>query len=101
LASITELPPRKRLCLTTPASRYKVGESSTVVPRPTGGRMVDYGFVGTLDAEARQQKAEAVGYRIRDTWVDPKGTAEEVAPVTLEGVNTSVTELAAVQEQDT
>ncbi|GKA49130.1 hypothetical protein Tco_0742088 [Tanacetum coccineum] len=32
-----ELPPCKRLCLTTPASRYKAGESLTVVPRPTGG----------------------------------------------------------------
>ncbi|GKB85192.1 hypothetical protein Tco_0957464, partial [Tanacetum coccineum] len=42
-----ELPPRKRLCLTTSALRYEVGESSTAVPR------VDYGFVGTLDAEAR------------------------------------------------
>ncbi|GKC09678.1 putative reverse transcriptase domain-containing protein, partial [Tanacetum coccineum] len=83
-----ELPPRKRLCLTTPASRYEVGESSTAVPRPTGGRRVDYGFVGTLDAEARRQRAEAVGYRIRDTWVDPREIAEEFAPVTLEGVNT-------------
>ncbi|GJU62327.1 hypothetical protein Tco_1244162 [Tanacetum coccineum] len=67
-----ELPPRKRLCLTTPASRYEVGESSTTVPRPTGGRRVD-----------------------------PRETAEEVAPVTLEGVNTRVTELTAVQEHDT
>ncbi|GJV92076.1 putative reverse transcriptase domain-containing protein [Tanacetum coccineum] len=32
-----ELPPRKRLCLTTPTSTYEVGESSTAVPRPTGG----------------------------------------------------------------
>ncbi|GJU99306.1 hypothetical protein Tco_1328577 [Tanacetum coccineum] len=32
-----ELPPHKRLCLTTPALRYEVGESSTAVPRPTGG----------------------------------------------------------------
>ncbi|GJW75351.1 hypothetical protein Tco_0134721 [Tanacetum coccineum] len=96
-----ELPPRKRLCLTTPASRYEVGESSTAVPRPTGGRRVDYGFVGTLDAEARRQRAEAVGYGIRDTWVDPRETTEEVAPMTLEGVNTRVTELTAVQEQDT
>ncbi|GKF96776.1 hypothetical protein Tco_0292597, partial [Tanacetum coccineum] len=67
-----KLPPRKRLCLTTPASRYEVWETSTAVPRPTGGRRVD-----------------------------PRETAEEVAPVTLEGVNTRVTELAAVQEQDT
>ncbi|GKG11587.1 hypothetical protein Tco_0342987, partial [Tanacetum coccineum] len=32
-----ELPPRKRLCPTTPTSRYEVGESSTTAPRPTGG----------------------------------------------------------------
>ncbi|GJX84420.1 putative reverse transcriptase domain-containing protein [Tanacetum coccineum] len=31
-----ELPPRKRLCLTALTSRYKVGESSTTAPRPTG-----------------------------------------------------------------
>ncbi|GKG33912.1 hypothetical protein Tco_0434071, partial [Tanacetum coccineum] len=53
-------------------SRYEVGESSTAAPRPAG-----------------------------DTWVDPREAAEEIAPVTLEGVNTRVTELAAVQEQDT
>ncbi|GKA15176.1 hypothetical protein Tco_0694923 [Tanacetum coccineum] len=70
--SEAELPPRKRLCLTTPASRYKVGESSTAIPRPIG-----------------------------DTWVDPRKTTEEIAPVTLKGVNTRVTELTAVQEQDT
>ncbi|GKG48906.1 hypothetical protein Tco_0513053, partial [Tanacetum coccineum] len=40
-----ELPPRKRLCLTTPTSRYEVRESSTAVPRPTGGRRVDYVFI--------------------------------------------------------
>ncbi|GJS00871.1 hypothetical protein Tco_0317379 [Tanacetum coccineum] len=96
-----ELPPRKRLCLTTPTSRYEVGESSNAVPRPTRGRRVDYGFVGTLDAKARRQRAEAVGYGIRDTWVDPRETTEKVAPVILEGINTRVTELTAVQEQDT
>ncbi|GKE83071.1 hypothetical protein Tco_1553071, partial [Tanacetum coccineum] len=46
-------------------------------------------------------KVEEVGYGIRDTWVDPREAAEEIASVTLEGVNTRVTELAAVQEQDT
>ncbi|GJU67583.1 putative reverse transcriptase domain-containing protein [Tanacetum coccineum] len=99
--SEAELPPRKRLCLTALTSRYEVGESSMAAPRPTGGHRVDYGFIGTLDAEARRQRAEAVGYGIRDTWVDPREAAEEVAPTTLEGVNTRVTELAAVQEQDT
>ncbi|GKB95857.1 hypothetical protein Tco_0981994 [Tanacetum coccineum] len=83
-----ELPPHKRLCLTTPASRYEVGESSNAVPRPTGGHRVDYGFIGTLDAEARRQRAETIGYGIRDTWVNPREVIEEIAPVTLEGVNT-------------
>ncbi|GJU48891.1 retrotransposon protein, putative, ty1-copia subclass [Tanacetum coccineum] len=96
-----ELPPRKRLCLTALTSRYEVGESSTAAPRPAGGHGIDYGFIGTLDAKTRRQRAEEVGYGIRDTWVDPREAAEEIAPVTLEGVNTRVTELAAVQEQDT
>ncbi|GKB52652.1 hypothetical protein Tco_0903405 [Tanacetum coccineum] len=71
-----ELPPHKRLCLTALTSRYEVEESSIVAPRPTGGHRIDYGFIGTLDAETRTS-------------------------TTLEGVNTRVTELAAVQEQDT
>ncbi|GKB03863.1 hypothetical protein Tco_0832006 [Tanacetum coccineum] len=71
-----ELPPHKRLCLTALTSRYKVGESSTADPRPTGDHRADYRFVGTMDAEIRRQRAE-------------------------EGVNARVTELAAVQEQDT
>ncbi|GJW00201.1 hypothetical protein Tco_1555452 [Tanacetum coccineum] len=96
-----ELPPRKRLCLTALTSRYEVGESSTTAPRPVGGHGIDYGFIGTLDAETRHQRAEEVGYGIRDTWVDPREAAKEIAPVTLKGVNTRVTELAAVQEQDT
>ncbi|GKC89846.1 hypothetical protein Tco_1150495, partial [Tanacetum coccineum] len=80
---------------------YEVGESSIAIPRPTRGHRVDYRFIDTMEAEARRQRTEAVRYGIRDTWVDPRETTEEVAPVTLEGVNTRVTELAAVQEQDT
>ncbi|GJR46846.1 hypothetical protein Tco_1314949 [Tanacetum coccineum] len=96
-----ELPPHKRLCLTTPTSRYEVEESSTAAPRPTRGHRADYGFIGTMDAEIRRQRAEEVGYGIRDVWVDPTEAVEEVAPTTLEGVNARVTELVAVQEQDT
>ncbi|GKB91550.1 hypothetical protein Tco_0963822 [Tanacetum coccineum] len=96
-----ELAPRKRLCLTALTSRYEVGESLTAAPRPARGHGIDYGFISTLDAETRRQKAEEVGYGIRDTWVDPREVVEEIAPVTLEGVNTRVTELTAVQEQDT
>ncbi|GKC12586.1 hypothetical protein Tco_1009368 [Tanacetum coccineum] len=49
----SELPPRKRLCLSTLDSRYEIGESSTA--RPTRGRGVDYGFVSTVDAEAERR----------------------------------------------
>ncbi|GKB62881.1 hypothetical protein Tco_0919067, partial [Tanacetum coccineum] len=58
-------------------------------------------FIGTIDAEVRRQRAEEVGYGIRDVWVDPTEAVEEVAPTTLEGVNARVTELIAVQEQET
>nr|GEW79020.1 hypothetical protein [Tanacetum cinerariifolium] len=37
--SETEMPPRKRLCLSTPGSKYKAGESSTA--RPTGDQGID------------------------------------------------------------
>ncbi|GKD21532.1 hypothetical protein Tco_1223235, partial [Tanacetum coccineum] len=96
-----ELPPCKRLCLTALTLRYEVGESLTAAPRPAGGHVIVYGFIGTLDAKTSHQRAEEVGYGIRDTWVDLREAAEEIALVTLEGVNTRVTELAAVQEQDT
>ncbi|GKE03098.1 hypothetical protein Tco_1391081, partial [Tanacetum coccineum] len=49
----SEHPPRKRLCLSTLGSRFKIEESSTA--RPTRDRWVDYGFVSTVDAEARRQ----------------------------------------------
>ncbi|GJT65501.1 putative reverse transcriptase domain-containing protein [Tanacetum coccineum] len=69
----SELPPRKRLCLSTLGPRYKIGESSTA--RPIEGRGIDYGFVSTVDAKARRQ-----------------GIRE---------VNTRVTELAELHEDDT
>nr|GEX35310.1 hypothetical protein [Tanacetum cinerariifolium] len=61
----TEMPPRKRLCLSTLGSRYEVRESSTT--RPTRGQGIDYGFVSTLDAKARRRGIGEVRYGIRDT----------------------------------
>nr|GEV85703.1 hypothetical protein [Tanacetum cinerariifolium] len=55
----TEMPPRKRLCLSTLGSRYEVEENSTA--RPTEGRWIDY----------------------RDTWVDRTETVIEIAPMTV------------------
>ncbi|GJR89658.1 hypothetical protein Tco_0213669 [Tanacetum coccineum] len=95
------LPPRKRLGIDL-GPRYEIGESSAAAAtRPIGGRRADYGFVGTMDTEIRRQRAEEVGYGIRDVWVDLREAVEEVAPMTIEGVNTRVTELTAVLEQDT
>nr|GEV00148.1 reverse transcriptase domain-containing protein [Tanacetum cinerariifolium] len=93
------MPPRKRLCLSTLASRYEVGESFTA--RPTGGRGIDYGFVSTLDVEARRRVIREVGYDIRDTLVDPTETVPEIAPMTMGEVNTRVTDLAELYEHDT
>nr|GFA96058.1 putative reverse transcriptase domain-containing protein [Tanacetum cinerariifolium] len=96
------LPPRKRLNIVH-CPRYEAGESSVAAAaaRPMKGRRADYGFVDSVEAEIRQRRAEDIGYGIRDTWIDLIDVAEEEALTTLEGVNTRITELAAVQEQDT
>nr|GEW41890.1 putative reverse transcriptase domain-containing protein [Tanacetum cinerariifolium] len=73
----SELPPRKRSCLSTLGFRYKIGESSTF--RPTRDRGIDY----------------------RDTWVDPAEAVPEIAPITIGEVNTRVTDLAELHEEDT
>nr|GEW18343.1 putative reverse transcriptase domain-containing protein [Tanacetum cinerariifolium] len=91
----SEQPPRKRLCLSTLGSRYEVGESST------RGRGVDYGFADTVEAKTRHRGIGEVGYGIRDTWIDPAEAVPEMAPTTLEKVNTRVIELAELHEHDT
>ncbi|GJY97505.1 hypothetical protein Tco_0514415 [Tanacetum coccineum] len=49
-----ELPSHKRLCPTAPTSRYEVGESLIIAPRPTRGHRADYGFISTMDAKIRR-----------------------------------------------
>nr|GFB61574.1 hypothetical protein [Tanacetum cinerariifolium] len=95
------LPPRKRLSIVH-FPGYEAGESLTAdVARPIEGHRADYGFVDSVEAEIRRRIAKDIGYGIRDTWIDPRDVAEEEALTTLEGVNTRVTELVAVQEKDT
>nr|GEY96552.1 hypothetical protein [Tanacetum cinerariifolium] len=89
----TEMPPRNRLGLSTLGSKYKIKESFTA--RPTGGQGIDYGFVSTVDAEARQQRIGEVGYGIRDTWVDLAEAVPKIAPMTL-----GEAEIAELQETD-
>nr|GFB88779.1 hypothetical protein [Tanacetum cinerariifolium] len=73
------LPRQKRLSIIH-CPGYEAGESSVAAAaRPIDGRRTDYGFVDSVEAEIGRQRAEDIGY----------------------GVNTRVTELAAVQEQDT
>nr|GEV72338.1 putative polyprotein [Tanacetum cinerariifolium] len=55
----------------------------------------------TLDAEARRRGIGEVRYGIRDTWVDPTKAVPEIAPITLEEVNTRVIELAELYKHDT
>nr|GEU74914.1 hypothetical protein [Tanacetum cinerariifolium] len=82
--------------------RYEARESSVAtLARPIEGRRADYGFVDSVKAEIRRRRAKDIRYGIKDTWIDPRDVIEEEALTTFEGVNTRVTELAAVQEQDT
>nr|GEV64010.1 reverse transcriptase domain-containing protein [Tanacetum cinerariifolium] len=94
----TEMPPHKRLCLSTLGSRYEVRESSTA--RPTGGRGINYGFVSTLDAKARRRGIGEVGYGIRDTWIDPTETVLEIEPMTAaEDSRTRISQRVVVDSQ--
>ncbi|GJR29291.1 hypothetical protein Tco_1105523 [Tanacetum coccineum] len=52
-----------------------------------------------INAKERRQGIRDVGYGIRDTWVDPAKAVPE--PMTVEEVNTRVTELAELHEHDT
>ncbi|GKF07215.1 hypothetical protein Tco_0041439, partial [Tanacetum coccineum] len=71
------LPPRKRLGVDL-GPRYEIGESSAAAAtRPIGGHRADYGFVGTMDTKIRRQRAEEVGFGIRDVWIDPREAVEE------------------------
>ncbi|GKF49624.1 hypothetical protein Tco_0142875, partial [Tanacetum coccineum] len=79
--------PQKRLGIDL-VPRYEIGESSAAATtRLVGGRRADYGFFGTIDTDIRRRRAEEVDYGIRDVWVDPREAVEEVAPMTLGGVN--------------
>nr|GFB04806.1 hypothetical protein [Tanacetum cinerariifolium] len=80
------LPPRKRLIIVH-CSGYEAGESSVAVAaRPMEGGRTDYGFVDSVEAEIRRRRAEDIEYGIRDTWIDPRDVAEEVALTTLDSV---------------
>nr|GEW60659.1 reverse transcriptase domain-containing protein [Tanacetum cinerariifolium] len=59
-----EMPPHNKLCLSTLGSRYEARECSTA--RPIRGQGIDYGFVSTLDAEARRQGIRDVGGQRND-----------------------------------
>nr|GFD39140.1 hypothetical protein [Tanacetum cinerariifolium] len=75
----SERPPRKRSCLFAIGSRYEAGESSTT--RPTGGQGTDYGFVSTVDFEARRQGIRDVDLLMGDrmTLQETIWTVEEEA----------------------
>ncbi|GKE96895.1 hypothetical protein Tco_1581750, partial [Tanacetum coccineum] len=87
------LPPRKRLGIDL-GPRYEIGESSAAATTgPIGGRRVNYGFVGTMDTEIRRQRAEQVGYGIRDVWVDPREAVEEDIYVVIEDTQDRQTQM--------
>ncbi|GKG53933.1 hypothetical protein Tco_0557456, partial [Tanacetum coccineum] len=65
------------------------------------GRVIDYGFFSMVDTDERRQGIRDVGYGIRDTWVDPVETVLEIEPMTVEEVDTRVTELAELHEHVT
>ncbi|GKA10007.1 hypothetical protein Tco_0689440 [Tanacetum coccineum] len=93
------LPPHIPTSLPLPSSPLPPLPASLFIPPPVDRR--EDIPEAELPPRKRRQRAKEVGYGIRDVWVDLAEAVEEVAPMTLEGVNARVTELTVVQEQDT
>ncbi|GKB88159.1 hypothetical protein Tco_0960431 [Tanacetum coccineum] len=87
------------LYIPPPVDRMRSGRVLLLDLPEVGG--TDYGFVSTVDAEARRQGISEVGYGIRDTWVDMAEAVPAIAPMTVGEVNTRVTKLAELHERDT
>nr|GFB77170.1 hypothetical protein [Tanacetum cinerariifolium] len=63
------LPPRKRLSILH-CPGYEAGESLIVAAaRPIEGHRVDYGFVDSVEAEIRRQRAEDIGYEAEAPFI--------------------------------
>ncbi|GKC29478.1 hypothetical protein Tco_1036772 [Tanacetum coccineum] len=93
--------PQKRLCI-APGPRYKIGECSYApTARPTGDFRVDYGFVGTLDAEIRRDPNREIGYWIIDVWVDPDEIADEIPMTDVAELGKRMTNFVTTIRQDT
>ncbi|GJR90816.1 putative reverse transcriptase domain-containing protein [Tanacetum coccineum] len=76
--------------------RAETPSTSHPLPLPTSSPPLQVQIGESSSAAATRTDCEVI-----DVWVDPREAVEEVAPTTLEGVNARVTELTAVQEQDT
>nr|GEV92049.1 ribonuclease H-like domain-containing protein [Tanacetum cinerariifolium] len=107
------LPLRKRLRFATPTPSQEVGESSAASAirqnEPTIARDDPYslvreelyGFVDRVDVAPGRPMSKELGYGITDTWDELVGASEEIAPITLQGVNQRVTDLSTIVEQET
>nr|GEY18351.1 reverse transcriptase domain-containing protein [Tanacetum cinerariifolium] len=83
----TDMPPRKKACLTTPG--LEIGESFTA----GAARQL-----GPTESDLRRCRVEQEGYGITDTWDE---IVDKMIPTTLEGVNERVTELDITIRQRT
>nr|GEV34094.1 hypothetical protein [Tanacetum cinerariifolium] len=80
----TDMPPRKRACLTTLAPGFEIRESSAA----GAARQL-----GPPESDLRRYRVEQAGYGTTDMWDEIVDTLMEIAPTTLEGVNERVTEI--------
>nr|GEY11968.1 hypothetical protein [Tanacetum cinerariifolium] len=71
-----DMPPWKRICLTTPALRFEIGESSAAgaarQPGPT-------------ESDLERCRVEQAGYEITNTWDEIVDNLMEIAPTNFEG----------------
>nr|GEU98430.1 putative reverse transcriptase domain-containing protein [Tanacetum cinerariifolium] len=89
--------------LLLPSTDCKADVLAVTLPsrkRPTGGFRVDYGFVGTLDAEIRCDLDREIGYGITDVWEDRDEIAEEIPATDVAKLSQRMTDFVTTVRQD-
>nr|GEZ92815.1 hypothetical protein [Tanacetum cinerariifolium] len=96
------LPPEaERFCIAI-GPRFEVEKClSAPTARLIGGFRVDYGFVGTLDAEIRRDPDREIGYGITNVWEDPDEIAEEIPTTDVAELSQRMTDFVTTVRQDT
>ncbi|GJS46903.1 hypothetical protein Tco_0597024 [Tanacetum coccineum] len=90
------LPPREEIPSPPPNSPTHIEVPESCLPLRKRVR-----FASPTPSREYVRRSRELDYDITDTWDDPVGAIDEIAPTTVEGVNLRVTDLATIIDEET